>query len=59
MTKKHFETIAAIIRRLSTIAVPDESGQGMLSAVAVDLADYFATVNPNFDRERFLKACGL
>lgn len=23
------------------------------------LADYFASNNPNFDREKFLKACGL
>ena len=26
---------------------------------AEDMADYFATKNPNFDRERFLKACGV
>ncbi len=25
----------------------------------VELADYFATQNPNFDRKQFMKACGL
>ena len=59
MTKRHFEAIAAIIRRLSTIHVPDENGQGMLLTVTNDLADYFATVNSNFDRQRFLSACGF
>ena len=59
MTKKDFEAIAAIIRRLSTIHVPDENGQGMLLTVTNDLAEYFATVNPNFDRAKFLKACGF
>jgi hypothetical protein len=26
---------------------------------ANNLADYFATQNPHFDRSRFMKACGL
>jgi hypothetical protein len=27
--------------------------------IALRLADYFATQNPRFDYERFMKACGL
>jgi hypothetical protein len=65
MTRKHFEAIAKIIR--DAAAVPAfqyphqrEYFDGQVAAVEFiteDLADYFATVNPNFDRERFIRAC--
>lgn len=60
MTRKHFEAIAKIIRQ-NTISNPamgfDEGFDTGVIAVAIDLADYFATTNPNFDRARFLIAC--
>ena len=69
MSRKHFEAIAATLRDAritptdSEISPFDEGfNEGSLAAsskIARGLADYFATENPNFDRQRFLKACGL
>ena len=53
MTKKHFVAIASIIRRFHI---------GRLSAdnqLVNALADYFQTTNKEFDRTRFLAACGM
>lgn len=50
MTRKHFEAIAAIIKNT---LVTDRR-----EATATAMADYLATQNPNFDRGRFLTACG-
>lgn len=52
MTRKHFEAIAAIIDAQRDIGVE-------IQGTANELAAFFATENPNFDRERFLKACGF
>lgn len=53
MTKKHFEVVAAILRNTYT----DESeGERVIRDIANDLADYFASENPNFKREHFLAA---
>jgi hypothetical protein len=51
MTKKHFIALAAI-----TAAISNESTRRF---VAESQANYFASENPNFDRERFLTACGF
>ena len=62
MTRKHFEAIARIIatNKVETPAAGfDEGFDAGVSVVASDLADYLATQNPNFDRQRFLTACGL
>lgn len=63
MTRKHFEAIAAIIANRkgwpdSTIQF-DQGYETALDHIEDDLADYFETVNPNFNRDKFLKACGL
>ena len=50
MTKKHFEAIAKILR-------DSEVDPNFVQALAKALAQYFATTNPNFDAERFVKAC--
>ena len=63
MTRKHFEAIARIISLragfdLSTVEY--DAGYNMaVSRVASDIADYFETENPRFNRARFLKACGV
>jgi hypothetical protein len=60
MTKKDFEAIAAIIKNRLEWADPVE--YGVISGIkltARDMADYFETVNPRFDRDRFIAACGL
>jgi hypothetical protein len=63
MTKKHFESIAAILARHKTWAPLGRSAKPVRGAIvgslARDLADYFATENPRFDRYRFLRACGV
>lgn len=48
MTKKHYEEIAKAIRSSYNYTVQCNR-----------LADYFATDNPKFNRERFLLACGI
>ena len=62
LTKKDFKAVTEIIKACIDVTViysttePNTTIKGIL---AKDLADYFATQNPQFDRERFMKACGL
>lgn len=60
MTKKDFEAVAAIISR-EAIRNPapgfDEGYDAGVENVALEIADYFASTNPRFDRARFLEAC--
>ena len=56
---RHYEHIAAAIReRMESI---DGAGNEcfVLDRLARHMADGFAIDNPNFNRERFLKACGV
>jgi len=55
MTKKHYERIAAIIN-IARTSVPKHNHEWW---IAENLADYFATDNPKFNRTRFLQACGI
>ena len=57
MTKKHFIAIAAILA--DHHPVQGEAVDIAFADTVTDLADYFGTVNPNFDRQRFLSACGM
>lgn len=52
MTRKHFEAIAAIIKGLVLTHSEKEP-------IAQQFADLCEESNPDFDRARFLKACGL
>lgn len=59
MTKQHFEAIAKILNRYSIPTAAAGFDEGYDSAgygITSDLADYFESVNPRFDRERFMKA---
>lgn len=58
LTKKNYEAIAAIMNNhgAKCIAV---SLSGLHKQTCNDLADYFAQDNRNFDRTRFLQACGI
>lgn len=49
MQHRHFATIATIIRDMP----------GRKDVVAAIFADRLAATNPNFDRDRFLAACGV
>lgn len=54
MTRKDFQLIADVIAQFQP-----EDGKAMVSPdlMAGAMATALATTNPNFDRERFLKAC--
>jgi len=58
VTKKDFKAIAEIIKNKTSHVNPQ-----LLFIPTIDLArklaDYFATQNPRFDRQKFLDACGL
>ena len=59
MTKKHFEAIASIFRsQMTNPTVPSEARIALFANANMQ-ADFFETVNPRFDREKFLTACGL
>lgn len=55
MSRKHFEALAAA---LSASAHRFDSEHDRVVA-AETVADTCAHFNPNFDRARFLKACGV
>ena len=61
LTKKDFKAVAEIIEKRKKLNRGTRLTSNFLYAddLAGDLADYFATQNPRFDRERFMKACGL
>lgn len=72
MTKKHFEGIARVLRddRAFTEAGNSSNDYTLMSTwqkgaydqfntLVLNLTDYLATQNPNFDRARFLKAAGV
>lgn len=64
MTKKDYEKFAAMMRTHICVNVEpaDQWEAGYDSAmreVANSLASVFQRDNPRFDRERFLKACGI
>ena len=57
LTRQNYKTIAEVIKnnyRTGTIQTKD-----CLQDTAEKLADYFVTYTPLFNREKFLKACGL
>ena len=64
MTKKHFEAIAAAIAQANMLYGATQYGEQapprtVLETVANNLATICAAENPNFDRARFLRACGV
>ena len=60
-TKQHYKAIAEIITR--RIALNQGTGRTphflYADDLALDLADYFAKDNPQFDKDKFFVACGL
>jgi hypothetical protein len=63
LTRKHYKAIAEIVE--TTTEKHKTEGFGSLlcnevrNSITIELADYFAADNPQFDRDRFLEACGL
>jgi len=63
-TKKHFEVVAALLKGLRKLPIATaEHDEGTvratLDATTEAFADVFAGGNGRFDRDRFLRACGL
>ena len=58
MTRKDLQLIASIIERCD---FGDDYPENLSRRyfVAKEFADALLTTNPKFDRERFLKACGV
>lgn len=63
MSRKDYEAIAEILRSereyFQGESDLDIRALGTLTTVSARLSLLFAQGNPNFDREKFLKACGL
>ncbi len=63
LSRKHFEAVAAVLdgqRRVGpNLDEWDAGWEQSRSDLAAELAAYFATENPNFDRVRFLTASGV
>lgn len=72
MTRKHYQLIADVLSARIAQAnadrvVADRSSaktaaahrQAMVEMIAHDMADALARQNPNFNRSRFLSACGV
>lgn len=58
MSKKHYIAISNILKeRLAANA--HGPGYGAIKSIVEKLADYMKSDNPNFDRSRFLEACGI
>lgn len=58
MNKRHYEQIATVLADSQNVAM-DPGEVSMIRVVALGLAQQFAGDNPNFDRDQFLKACGI
>lgn len=63
-TRKHYETLAQVIdaeRHLFVVGGDSHytRGPASLERLATHLADVFVADNPQFDRMRFLEACGF
>lgn len=61
MTRKHFEAVASALNLSVAQAnrLHDGVAKDTLYVVACDLAATFSTFNSNFNRTRFLTACGF
>lgn len=53
MEHRHFATVATIVRGMT-----GEDFEGLRGVVARRFADELASTNANFNRRRFLAACG-
>lgn len=54
-TRKHYRAIAKILKNHDDFI----ERVNKYTSLCNDLADYFASDNPRFDREKFLAACGV
>lgn len=58
LTKKDFKIVAGILKDERT-AVSSRAEFDRIEGISLAMADYLATKNPEFDRDKFIKACGV
>lgn len=58
MTRKDYVKIAAVLKRHCDVRHVDAAARSAMD-IALDMASMLAADNPNFDRAKFLKACGM
>lgn len=56
MTGQHFQMIADVVKDFTFEGNEPKSSRALM---ALDFAARLQATNPNFDRARFLKACGV
>lgn len=56
MTRKHFIAIAADFKAVLNV---NPELTDAIRELASSQADLFKSINPNFDRARFMEACGF
>ena len=54
MTRKDFKLIARVVKGLDVIVIKSQQ-----VLIADDFANMLSDTNPLFDRDKFLKACGV
>jgi hypothetical protein len=54
LTRQHFQLIADVVKDSIGYSTPDSR-----NVLAREFANKLASTNPNFDRARFLVACGV
>jgi len=62
LSRKHYIALAAIVRAPREVSCSDAAApviEHTTDGIALALADYCKQDNSNFDRARFLEACGL
>lgn len=59
MQRRHYELIAETIRDTLQHNACGEDQRDMMDTVAHNFCNALASTNPNFNRARFLKACGV
>jgi len=58
-TKQYYEAIAEIIKGHIDFDDCLSTGAFVAKSISRELANYFAKGNPNFNSDKFLKACGV
>ncbi len=59
MQRRHFELIADVLRDTLDFYGEEATFKAPVETVALRMATRLASTNPNFDRARFLRACGV
>lgn len=59
MTKKDFELIASSLKKSFEEAQGNLNQEVTIEGLIIDLSDTLAGKNPRFNKEKFLKACGV